>query len=58
MDRGRRNGARELWLETQNTNMPAVRAYRVMRFDLVGLDRTLYDGVVAHETALYFARSL
>lgn len=52
------NGARQLWLETQNTNVPAVRAYRAMGFQLVGLDRTLYDGDVSNETALYFARTL
>lgn len=58
MARGRANGARHLWLETQNTNVPAVRAYQAMGFELVGLDRTLYDGEAAHETALYLARPL
>lgn len=58
VERGRSNGARQLWLETQNTNVPAVRAYRAMGFALVGLDQTLYDGAVADETALFFARSL
>lgn len=58
MTRGQTNGARHLWLETQNTNTPAVRAYQAMGFDLVGLDRTLYDGDTAHETALYLARPL
>ncbi len=55
---GRRNGARQLWLETQNVNVPAVRAYRALGFQLVGLDTSLYDGDVAHETALYFARPI
>ncbi|WP_051342328.1 GNAT family N-acetyltransferase [Pseudonocardia spinosispora] len=55
---GRNNGARHLWLETQNTNVLAVRAYQAMGFELVGLDRTLYDGDYAHETALYFAKPL
>lgn len=55
---GRDNRARCLWLETQNTNVPSVRAYQAMGFDLVGLDRTLYDGDVAHETALYLAKAL
>ena len=58
LDRGRQNGGRQLWLETQNTNVPAIRAYRAMGLALVGLDQTLYDGAVAHETALYFARPL
>jgi len=57
-DMGRRNGARQLWLETQNVNIPAVRAYRALGFQLVGLDTSLYDGDVAHETALYFARPI
>lgn len=56
LDDAATNGARQLWLETQSTNVSAVRAYRAMGFELVGLDRTLYDGVVAGETALYFAR--
>lgn len=55
---GRANGARQVWLETQNTNTPAVRAYQAMGFEIVGLDRTLYDGDTAHETALYLAKPL
>ncbi|MGI8613542.1 MAG: GNAT family N-acetyltransferase [Nocardioidaceae bacterium] len=58
LERGRENLARQLWLETQNTNLPAVRAYQAMGFDLVGLDRTLYAGAAAHDTALYLARPL
>ncbi|MBB3049223.1 ribosomal protein S18 acetylase RimI-like enzyme [Prauserella isguenensis] len=53
-----RNGARHVCLETQNTNTPAVHAYRAMGFDIVGLDRTLYDGDAAGETALYLAKPL
>lgn len=58
LEHARAQGARQLWLETQNTNMPAVRAYRRLGFSMVGLDQTLYDGQVAHETALYFARDV
>lgn len=58
LNRGRANGARQVWLETQNTNTPAVRAYQAMGFEIVGLDRTLYDGDTAHETALYMAKPL
>jgi len=50
-DIGRRNGVRQLWLEIQNVNIAAVRAYRALGFQLVGLDTSLYDGDVAHETA-------
>lgn len=52
----RGNGARQLWLETQDTNAPAVAAYQALGFRVVGLDRTLYDSPYADETALYLAR--
>jgi ribosomal protein S18 acetylase RimI-like enzyme len=55
----RERGARELWLETQNVNFPAIAFYRRAGFELCGLDRTLYDPAVAPgEVALYFARTL
>lgn len=58
LDVARFNGARHLWLETQNTNASAVKAYLAMGFQLVGLDSSLYDGANANETALYLAKSL
>lgn len=57
-DAARQHGARQVWLETQNVNLPAVRAYRALGFEVVGLDRTLYDGAVAHEVALFMAKPL
>ena len=59
VDEGRRAGARTLWLETQNVNVPAIRAYQALGFTLCGLDLTLYCGT-AHEgdVALYMARPL
>lgn len=49
-------GARNLWLETQNVNLPAVHFYLGQGFRLCGLDETLYDpGVLPGESALYFA---
>lgn len=39
----RRRGARQLWLETQNVNLPAIRAYQRLGFEMCGLDTTLYD---------------
>lgn len=55
----RERGARQLWLETQNVNFPAIAFYRRAGFELCGLDRTLYDPDVAPgEVALYFARRL
>jgi len=53
-----RGGARQLWLETQDVNAPALRAYEAMGFSLVGLDTTLYGQPYEHETALYLARDL
>lgn len=58
-DEGRRLGARTLWLETQNVNVPAVRAYRAMGFSLAGLDTTLYRGTDREEdVALFLYRAL
>jgi ribosomal protein S18 acetylase RimI-like enzyme len=53
----RERGARQLWLETQNVNVPAIEFYRRCGFRLCGLDRELYDpGASGGEVALYFAR--
>ena len=51
-------GARCLWLETQNVNVPAVRFYLRSGFMLCGLDTSLYnpDGSAGGEAALFFAR--
>lgn len=52
--------ARCLWLETQNTNVPAIRFYQRAGFRLCGLDTTLYDpaDVLPGEVALFFAHTL
>lgn len=55
LEAARDSGARGLWLETTNVNIPAINLYRKMGFELCGLDRSLYmrwglDG----EVALYF----
>lgn len=49
--------ARCVWLETQNTNYPAVQFYRRLGFRLCGLDERLYDldTPEGKETALFFA---
>ena len=50
-------GARNLWLETSSMNVPAIRAYRKLGFELCGLDTAFYHGSPASaETALFFAR--
>ena len=53
---GLRRGALNLWLETSNLNVPGVRAYRRMGFELCGADTTLYLGTPAtNEQALFFS---
>jgi ribosomal protein S18 acetylase RimI-like enzyme len=48
-----------MWLETSSLNMPGVRAYRRLGFELCGLDTTHYHGTpVSGETALFFARPI
>ncbi|MBI2501905.1 MAG: GNAT family N-acetyltransferase [Candidatus Latescibacteria bacterium] len=56
----RKTEARCLWLETQNTNYPAVRFYLRAGFRLCGLDESLYDprGPGRGEVGLFFARDL
>ena len=51
-------GARCLWLETQNVNVPAVRFYLRSGFTLCGLDTSLYDpdGAAGGEVALFLER--
>jgi hypothetical protein len=52
--------ARCLWLETQNTNYPAIQFYHRAGFRICGLDESLYDpqGPGRGEVAVYFAREL
>ncbi len=49
------HGARQLFVETQNVNFPAVRFYERNGFTLVGLDTSLYED--ASEMALFLAIS-
>lgn len=56
---GRSRGATHAWLETSNVNVPGVRAYRRMGFELCGLDLRLYSGTPSEgEIALFMARSI
>src|SRR5262245_4538213 len=55
----REAGARTAWLETSNLNLPGIRAYEGLGFELCGLDTSLYDGTPAEgEVALFLRRSL
>jgi GNAT superfamily N-acetyltransferase len=58
-DQAQASLARELWVETQNVNAPAVRFYERCGFVLSGIDTSLYDPRdISGETALFFALSL
>ena len=52
--------ARCLWLETQNTNYPAIQFYRRSGFMFCGFDESLYDPetLANEEVALFFARPI
>ncbi len=58
-DHGRALGARRVWLETTNVNVPGIAAYERLGYALCGLDHTEYDTLpYANETALYLAKRL
>jgi ribosomal protein S18 acetylase RimI-like enzyme len=59
LDAAREAGSRTAWLETSNLNVPGIRAYERLGFELCGLDLSLYDGTAAEgEVALFLRRSL
>ena len=56
---GRACGARHVWLETTNVNVPGIAAYERLGYALSGLDRTEYATLpYADETALYLTKLL
>lgn len=58
-EHGQDRGARRVWLETTNVNVPGIAAYERMGYALCGLDHTVYDTLpYADETAIYLAKSL
>jgi ribosomal protein S18 acetylase RimI-like enzyme len=53
------NGYRLIYLETQNTNYPAIQFYRKNGFDLSGIDLKLYDGKDnLNEVAIFMTKDL
>jgi ribosomal protein S18 acetylase RimI-like enzyme len=55
----REAGARTAWVETSNLNLPGVRAYERLGFQLCGLDTSLYDATPSEgEVALFLSRPL
>jgi len=56
---GRARGARRVWLETSNVNVPGIAAYERLGYRLCGADHTVYDGLpYQDEVALYFQKPL
>jgi ribosomal protein S18 acetylase RimI-like enzyme len=60
IDYTKSSNKRCIWLETQNTNYPAIQFYQQMDFEWCGLDTELYDDTTdnANEIALFFARRI
>lgn len=59
-DAGRSAGMRTLRVETQNTNVPAIRFYRSLGFHIEGIDVSFYsnDDLTSGEVALFLKRRL
>lgn len=56
---GRDRGARRVWLETSNVNLPGIAAYERLGYHLCGADHTVYDALpYQDEVALYFQKPL
>jgi ribosomal protein S18 acetylase RimI-like enzyme len=56
---GRATGARHVWLETSNVNVPGIAAYARLGYALCGVDTLYYDATgIAAETAVYLAKRL
>lgn len=56
---GRAEGARRVWLETSNVNVPGIAAYERLGYALCGADVTLYDGLpYEDEAAVYLSKQL
>lgn len=55
LDAAKDLGARGLWLEVTNVNVPAINLYRSLGFRLCGLDEAMYmRWGLGGETALFF----
>jgi ribosomal protein S18 acetylase RimI-like enzyme len=56
----RQRGFRAVGLETQNTNVPAIRFYRKLGFEIEGIDLSLYSNrdVSEGEVALFMKRKI
>jgi len=59
-DRARQNGLRALQVETQNTNVPAIRFYRQVGYEIEAIDLSYYTNrdVEDYEVAIFMRRKL
>jgi ribosomal protein S18 acetylase RimI-like enzyme len=56
---GKKLGARRVWLETSNVNVPGIAAYERLGYELCGVDTTEYDTLAYEaEAAVYLAKRL
>lgn len=56
---GRDLGARRVWLETSNVNVPGITAYARLGYSLCGADTTYYEATAAAaESAIYLSKPL
>jgi ribosomal protein S18 acetylase RimI-like enzyme len=56
---GQELGARRVWLETSNVNVPGIAAYQRLGYSLCGVDTTEYDTLEYEaEAAVYLAKRL
>ncbi len=54
---GRERGARSAWIETSNLNVPGIRAYAALGFEVCGFDTSIYRHTAARaEFALFMSR--
>lgn len=53
-----RNDAREIRVETQNVNAPAIDAYRRLGFQLTGIDVSRYPPPYENEVGIFLSRTL
>jgi GNAT superfamily N-acetyltransferase len=56
---GRELGARRVWVETSNVNVPGIAAYARLGYTMCGVDITLYEATdTAEESAIYLSKAL
>jgi ribosomal protein S18 acetylase RimI-like enzyme len=53
--RAREAESRQVWLETQDSNVTAIAAYERLGFTIVGFDRSFYDNPPGAETAIFMS---